>query len=262
MDEEEDYEWPSEGELVICNVRNVRDFGAFVDLEEYEGKEGFIHISEISSGWVKRIRNHIHEEQKRVCKVLRVTKEKGHIDLSLKQVNEHQRRQKIQAWKNHKKAEKMLGIVCENIGMDIDECYDTFGYRLIEEFGSIYQAFEQCTMDPDVLKKHGFQGKWVEKFTSMAIDNISPPYISITGIIELFSMTPRGVHDIKYALDNIRDTEDSMMTVSYLAAPKYRIDVKSLDYKIAEEDLENWAKEVIERIKERGGEGKFYREGH
>lgn len=260
MYEEEDYDWPSEGELVLCNVKNVRDFGAFVDLEEYEGKEGFIHISEISSGWVKRIRNHIHEEQKRVCKVLRVNKEKGHIDLSLKQVNEHQRRQKIQSWKNHKKAEKMLGIVSEEIGIDIDKCYDMFGYRLIEEFGSIYQAFEECTVNPDILEKHGFKGGWVETFKKIALENISPPYISISGIIELSSKGPNGVEDIKYALEDINNNENTMIEVSYLAAPKYRVEVKSLDYKSAEEYLEKKAKEAIQRIEERSGEGKFYRE--
>lgn len=260
MEEEDDYEWPSEGELVICNVKNVRDFGAFVDLEEYEGKEGFIHISEISSGWVKRIRNHIHEDQKRVCKVLKVNRSKGHIDLSLKQVNEHQRREKIQSWKNHKKAEKLLGLLGEEIGMSLDECYDSFGYKLIEEYGGIYQAFEECTVDPDTLKNHDFEGDWVEKFTRIAQDNISPPYVSISGIIELTSKGADGLDDIKYALDVLEDTKESKVDVNYLAAPKYRIDIRSLDYKTAEEDFENASKEVIKRIKDRGGEGKFYRE--
>src|SRR5439155_935130 len=45
------YEWPDEGELVVCTVANVKNFGAFVTLDEYENKEGFIHIAEVSSGW-------------------------------------------------------------------------------------------------------------------------------------------------------------------------------------------------------------------
>ncbi|HWM50791.1 MAG TPA: S1 RNA-binding domain-containing protein, partial [Thermoplasmata archaeon] len=44
------YEWPDEGELVVCTVTNVKNFGAFVTLDEYESKEGFIHIAEVSSG--------------------------------------------------------------------------------------------------------------------------------------------------------------------------------------------------------------------
>src|SRR5438445_450446 len=105
------YDWPDEGELVVCTVANVKNFGAFVTLDEYESKEGFIHIAEVSSGWIKYIRDYVREGQKVVCKVLKVDPEKGHIDLSLKAVNEHQRREKIQEGKNEQKAENLLGIV-------------------------------------------------------------------------------------------------------------------------------------------------------
>ncbi len=260
MDENDDFEWPSEGELVICNVKTVKDFGAFVDLEEYEGKEGFIHISEISSGWVKRIRNHIQEGQKRVCKVLRVNKYKGHIDISLKQVNDHQKREKIQAWKNHKKAEKLLALIGEEIGKNLDQCYEEFGYDLLEEYGSIYEAFEECTMDPKTLEKRGFKGEWAEHFKNIALDNISPPYVHIVGIIELTSKGPKGVEDIKEALSVVEDTDESKIDVSYLAAPRYRIEVQSPDYKTAEEDLEHTSKKIIKEIIKREGDGKFYRD--
>jgi len=48
-------EYPEEGEFVVGTVKNVQNFGAFVSLDEYTGKEGFIHIAEIATGWVKRI---------------------------------------------------------------------------------------------------------------------------------------------------------------------------------------------------------------
>lgn len=73
-------EYPEEGELVVGTVVKVQNFGAFVTLDEYPGREGFIHIAEIATGWVKRIRNHIKEKQKVVCKVMHVDTEK---DLSL-----------------------------------------------------------------------------------------------------------------------------------------------------------------------------------
>jgi len=44
--------WPEEDELVVCSVKKVTDFGAFVELDEYGQKEGLIHISEVASGWV------------------------------------------------------------------------------------------------------------------------------------------------------------------------------------------------------------------
>ena len=102
-------EYPEEGELIVGTVVKVQNFGAFVALDEYPRKEGFIHIAEIATGWVKRIRNHIKEKQKVVCKVMHIDRAKDHVDLSLKRVNEHQKRDKIQLWKNSQKAEKLLG---------------------------------------------------------------------------------------------------------------------------------------------------------
>jgi len=61
-------DYPNEGEFVICTVIKVQNYGAFVSLDEYPNREGFVHIAEVASGWVKRIRNHIKEKQKVVCK--------------------------------------------------------------------------------------------------------------------------------------------------------------------------------------------------
>ena len=83
--------FPENGELVVCTVTSVKNFGAFVTLDEYDNKEGFVHVRDVASGWVKYIRDFIREGQKIVCKVLGVDSSKGHIDLSLKSVNEHMR---------------------------------------------------------------------------------------------------------------------------------------------------------------------------
>src|SRR5574342_422316 len=135
-------EFPEEGELVVGTIREVKPFGAFASLDEFTGKEGFIHIAEVASGWVKYIRDHVREGQKVVCKVTKVDTSKGHIDLSLKQVNEHQRRDKIQAWKNEQRADKLLGIVATRAGMTFDDAVKLFVADLVATFGSLYAAFE------------------------------------------------------------------------------------------------------------------------
>jgi translation initiation factor 2 subunit 1 len=64
-------EFPEEGELVVCTVQNVKNFGAFVTLDEYGNKEGFIHVRDVATGWVKYIRDYVREGQKIVTKVKR-----------------------------------------------------------------------------------------------------------------------------------------------------------------------------------------------
>ena len=67
--------WPDPGELVVAKVDEIEDFGVFADLEEYEDKRGLIHISEVASGWIKNVRDHVREGQIVVCKVLDVLAE-------------------------------------------------------------------------------------------------------------------------------------------------------------------------------------------
>ncbi|EQD71232.1 translation initiation factor IF-2 subunit alpha, partial [mine drainage metagenome] len=43
---------PEEGEFVVATVRSIRNFGAVVTLDEYGGREAFIHLSEVATGWV------------------------------------------------------------------------------------------------------------------------------------------------------------------------------------------------------------------
>ena len=88
--------WPEPGELVVGRVDEIEDFGVFVDLQEYEDKRGLCHISEVAAGWIKNVRDHVNEGQTVVAKVLDVDESAQQIDLSIKDVNDHQRKDKIQ----------------------------------------------------------------------------------------------------------------------------------------------------------------------
>ncbi|MHC1564487.1 MAG: S1 RNA-binding domain-containing protein, partial [Candidatus Hecatellaceae archaeon] len=80
-------ELPEPGELVIATVNKITGYGAYLGLDEYGGIEGFLHISEVSTSWVRNIRDYVRPGQKLVLKVLRVNRERRHIDLSLRRVS-------------------------------------------------------------------------------------------------------------------------------------------------------------------------------
>ncbi len=77
---------PEVGDLVVTTVTRVEDYGAYVKLDEFSGIEGLVHISEISTTWVRNIREHARQGQKLVLKVLRVSSQRNQIDLSLRRV--------------------------------------------------------------------------------------------------------------------------------------------------------------------------------
>ncbi len=251
-------EYPEPGDLVVCTVKSVRNFGAFVSLEEYDQKEGFIHITEIATGWVKRMSDFVREGQRVVCRVLEVNPSKGHIDISLKKVNEHQKRETIQDWKNEQRAEKLLEILGEKIGENVEWCHETFANDLIEYYGSLYIAFEEAASN-DKLDKKLFKGKWVEGFKEIAIDNVTPATISIDGFLELTSNAPDGIEHIRTALTEAEKSDDVKVEVQYVGAPKYRLVVKANDYKTAEEEMKLAVDRASESIEKTGGTAKFNR---
>ena len=71
------------GSIVSGKVTKIAAFGAFVSLEG--GKSGMVHISEISSGFVRDIRDHLSEGQQVRVKIIKID-ENGRISLSIKQV--------------------------------------------------------------------------------------------------------------------------------------------------------------------------------
>lgn len=253
------HDFPEEGDLVVCTVRQVKNFGAFVTLDEYENKEGFIHIAEVTTGWVKYIRDYVREGQKIVSKVLRVNAHKGHIDLSLRLVNEHQKREKIQEWKNEQKAEKLFELVSTKVGRDIESCYNDFGFDLMDKFGSLYGAFEQCAINKMVLKENDFEGEWIEHFIQIAVENIIPPFVNIKGYLELTCPLPDGVNYIKESLMVIEKENDVSIRVQYVGAPRYRILVQAPNYKIAEEQMKLAVDQAISSIEKHNGTGTFNR---
>lgn len=87
------------GEIVNGEVTGIQPYGAFVLLES--GESGLIHISEISSLFVKNIEDYIHINQKVKVKIIEVLKEKKLYKLSFKQVDLH-RRQNIRKMINGK----------------------------------------------------------------------------------------------------------------------------------------------------------------
>ncbi len=253
--------YPSKGEIVIGTVKRVLDFGAFVSLDEYEGREGMVHISEVASGWIKDIREHVKKGQKVICKVLDINPKRGHIDLSIKDVNERQRREKLQQWKNEMRAFKWLEIIGEKLNVSMDEL-ERIGKKLLKEYDSVYSAFEDAAYEGYEVLTPIVGEEFAKEMAELARENIKPKRVKVRGYFELKSMASDGIERIKKALTEAKKVaKDGVeMKIEYLGAPRYRIVVEAEDYKIAENVLKKATERVLKTIKKLGGEGNFVRE--
>ena len=73
------------GAILEGKIKSITNFGAFVSLPE--NKTGMVHISEVSSTYVKDIKEHLKENQTVKVKVLSIG-EDGKISLSIKRAEE------------------------------------------------------------------------------------------------------------------------------------------------------------------------------
>ena len=255
--------WPEPGELVVGDVDEIADFGVFVDLEEYEDKRGLCHISEVASGWIKNVRDHVREGQTVVAKVLEIDESSNQIDLSIKDVNEHQRKETIQDWKNAQKADNWMEIA---LGEDVDDDrYTAVANALLAEYESLYDAFEAAAISGnEALEDVDVDDEAAAAIVQAARNNVSVPYVDVTGYVDLESAAPDGVDDVRDALaaaEGNGEVPDGVdLDVGYVGSPEYRIKVRAPDYKTAESQLETAAERARESIEAAGGAGEFHRE--
>ena len=255
-------EWPEEGDLVIATVKTITDYGAYVILDEYQ-KEGLLHVSEVSSGWVKNIRNFVREGQKFVLKVLRVDTEKGHIDLSLRRVTRREKKEKILLWKKERKADSLLRSASEELKMSSQEIYEKVGTLLEKQFGGIYEGLEKTAREgAEVLLNQGIPENMATIIEKIVKEKIKVPMVKVKGTLSLQCSKPNGLDLIRDSLLSAQkiDAKGAKIHVYVVAPPRYRIVVSAADYKEAEEILDKATEVVIKNIEKVGGQGTFKRE--
>ncbi|OYT41208.1 MAG: translation initiation factor IF-2 subunit alpha [Candidatus Altiarchaeales archaeon ex4484_43] len=252
-------EYPRAGELVLGTVESIFKQGAFITLDEYGGKRGMLHLSEISLKWVRNIRDYVREGQKVVLLVLRVNPQRGHIDLSLRRVTEAQRKEKLQEVKQKQRAKKLLELLKMELGLSANDI-DTIEKEMLKKFDSVYGALEAIAVDNSSLDGLEINEKWKPVLLSLIKKSIKAPFVNVTGYVKLKSYESNGINIIRKSLKKIKNYKTECdIDVTYISAPLYRIKVRARDYKSAERVLRNSAEEGIAYMKRHKGEGEFHR---
>jgi translation initiation factor 2 subunit 1 len=251
--------FPEAGDLIIGTVKNIFNQGGFIDLDEYPGKTGMLHITEISLKWVRNIRDYIKEGQKVVLVVLRIDEARGHIDLSLRRVNDAQRKQKLQEVKQLQRAKKLIEMAAKEL--EIKDCISGVE-EAFSDYESIYDAFEAIAADKSIIEKSGLDKKLCDKLLELIDSNIKPPEVEIVGYIEIRSFEGDGIKHVRAALNTMKKTKakDCEIGIKYVSAPRYRINVKAKDYKSAEKAMKASVDAGIKYIESKKGFGEFRRE--
>ncbi len=253
--------FPSEDELVVATITKVQNYGAFASLDEYPGCEGMIHISEIAAKWIKNINDYVKEGQRVVLRVLRIDREKGHIDLSLKSVKSAQRKETLEHFKREQRAKKLVELAAERLKEK--EKISEITNSLYEKSDSLFGVLQKSlTEDENAFAEAKIPESWKKELAKIAKENIEIPRVTIKANLELSSKASNGIEVIKSALTKALKAhkgKDTELTVKYLGAPRYRIEITAPNYKVAEQTLDKFSKEVTAEITKAQGSAKVVR---
>ena len=95
------------GDIVEGEVTGIQPYGAFVKIED---SYGLIHISEISTDYIKDIHHFLKVNQKIQVKILEIDEETQHYKLSLKALQQNLSKEKRKYYRGAKLPKMDIGF--------------------------------------------------------------------------------------------------------------------------------------------------------
>ncbi len=242
--------FPEEGEIVVCIVKQIQKTTVFVILEDFENKEGIIHISEISPGRIRTIRDYVKEGKKVICKVLRKNERYGNLDLSLRRVTTGQKLNKLREIKLEDKCQKIIESVAKQLKLDPEKIYSDINSKIPKDYESIGQVFQDIADENNqILNNFKLDSKLTALLENTIKIRLKPKELKNIRNISLSCPTSEGIESIKKSLKKAIDLakkKEYKLRIDYISAPNYGLTITASEPR----ELEIQTEEILETIKQ------------
>jgi translation initiation factor 2 subunit 1 len=251
---------PDEGEIIIVTVRQVTGQRVYVTLDEYNSMTGFLHISEMATGWIRNIERYVRPKQKAVLKVIRVNKVRGEVDTSLKQVSAEECKSKLIEVKKNDKAATFFHFVKSKLKLT-DQQVQEIEDRVLEKYDYVHDAFEAVSRKGlDTIQNIDLSPE-VKNAIEEASGRIPIPLLELGGIMEIKSKKPDSIEITNNMLANAEGNKGrGSSTIKYIGAPRCRILVTAENFKVAEKFMNNTVEKMRASIEKQHGTFNFVRQ--
>ena len=251
--------YPEVESVVMVNVRNIAEMGAYVSLMEYDNIEGMILLSELSRRRIRSIHKLIRVNRNEVVMVLRVDKEKGYIDLSKRRVTPEDVQACEERFNKAKAVHGVLRHVAEKHKYYLEELYEIIGWPLYRKFGHAYDAFKlaisEDNKDIDPFEDIAISNDLKEEIKTYVLRRLAPQPVKIRSDIEVSCFTYAGIDAIRDALYAGMDvgTEQSPIKIKLIAPPIYVLSTTTLEKEVGIALLNQAIDVIREKIQAKGG---------
>lgn len=250
--------YPEIDDLVIVQVKNVQEMGAYVQLLEYDNIEGMILLSELSRRRIRSINKLIRVGRTEIVLVLRVDKEKGYIDLSKRRVSSEDLVKAEEKFNKSKAVHSIMRHVSETCKVRVEELYIQFGWDLYQRFGHAYDALKLAIKEGDrekILGQYDIAPEVMESLLSNIERRLAPQPTRIRCDLEVTCFAYEGIEAVKDALraGEACSTDSMQVKIKLVAPPLYVMMTTSLEKEDGIEVLTKACDAVTEVITSKGG---------
>jgi len=257
--------YPEIESVVMVNVRNIADMGAYVSLLEYGNIEGMILLSELSRRRIRSIHKLIRVGRNEVVMVLRVDKEKGYIDLSKRRVSPEDVAKCEDRFNKAKAVHGVLRHVAERRRYYLEDLYEKIGWPMYKKYGHAFDAFKLAISGEDKNAGGGGGGDPFEdidvpqdlkdELKTYILRRLAPQPVKIRSDVEVSCFTYEGIDAIREALfaGMAVGTEQSQIKIKLIAPPIYVLSTTTLEKEAGIALLESAIDAVRTAITAKGG---------
>jgi S1 RNA binding domain protein len=242
----------NEGDLVVVEITDVEQNSAYAQIKDHTETTGLIHISEISRSWIDDASDEISEGEKTVAQVVNI--EDGTAELSLKRVNETQKRNTIAQRKRRKKAASFLEQVAEELGETPETVYNEVGKPIQEEM-ELFEAFEIAHAEEQRLLEIISQ-EAVDAIKHVSSENMDLKQKKLEGKITCKFSSGNGAEQIRDTFSNLPEGVET----KYVSAPKYSMTAWGRNTELAKKKMDEAVEKARKRAESHGGKFKFERD--
>lgn len=210
--------YPEVDELVMVNVKQIAEMGAYVKLLEYDDIDGMILLSELSRRRIRSVQKLIRVGRNEVAVVLRVDRDKGYIDLSKRRVSPEDIMRCEERYNKSRSVHSILRHVAEKTSRPLEELYQEIGWPLQKKFGHALDAFRLSITDPETVWA-GIEPP--KELTEYIASRLTPQPIKVRADVEVTCFGYEGIDAIKTALRAAEADPEGGVKVRLVAPPLY-----------------------------------------
>ena len=250
---------PKPGDLVVGVVKRVERYGAYLDLIEYPGWEGFVHISEISLKWIRNIRDYLRENQRGVFKVLRVDERANQADVSLRRVSQKEREWKMLEWKRKQRLMRILSILAERTGRSEEELRKLIVEPTMKRGLSLYDVFLDALDQGRLPSWMKLDKQLAQQLLELIRQEIRLKQVVVKGTLIMTVPRGDGVEIIRKAVEKglKQAGKGERIMITSIGSPRYLVRVEAEDQEKGRELVRRVAEACLSIVRDAGGRGEL-----